>query len=369
MFRPKLRPKLRANLRPALRSVVRPALKQMSNILILSISLLITAPLQAAVILQYHHIGSDTPAITSTSIEAFESHLEYLAGSGLKIVSLSEIVAHPERQTPQRVAITFDDAYDNIYRNAVPRLIARGWPFTIFVSTEYIDRKGFIRWDQLRTIEAANGLVANHSHTHMHMLRKNPGETKPEWLNRLRTDIEKAQALLDKNLENPRPYFAYPYGEFDPDILKLIEDMGFTGFGQQSGAVGPLSLLAALPRFPLSGAYEDLETFMTKVHTRALPVVVKPMSPLITNNPPTLVLEFPEPANLPLDLLACYGPGGKTALIKVAPGVFEATNQTLLPVGRSRYNCTMPASKPGDFYWFSQLWIQKNPDGSWYPEP
>ncbi|MFT7246308.1 MAG: biofilm PGA synthesis lipoprotein PgaB [Candidatus Azotimanducaceae bacterium] len=356
-------------LKTVLKTMFKTMFKTMLKNLMLVTSLLAVAPLQAAVILQYHHIGADTPAITSTSIEAFEQHLEYLAGSGLEIVSLSEIVAHPERQTPQRVAITFDDAYDNIYLNAVPRLKARGWPFTIFVSTEYIDRKGFISWDQLRKIEAADGLIANHSHSHMHMLRKRTGETKPAWLKRLRKDIEKAQRLLDKNLANPRPYFAYPYGEFDPDILKLIEDMGFTGFGQQSGAVGPLSLLTALPRFPLSGAYEDLETFITKVHTRALPINVKPVSPLITTNPPTLVLEFPEPANLPLDLLACYGPGGKTTLINVAPGVFEATNQTRLPIGRSRYNCTMPAGNAGDFYWFSQLWIQKNPDGSWYPEP
>jgi len=341
----------------------------MSKILILTISLIVSSTLKAAVILQYHHIGSDSPAITSTSIEAFEQHLEYLASSGLEIVSLSEVVAHPERQTPQRVAITFDDAYDNIYLNAVPRLKALGWPFTIFVSTEYIDRKGFFSWDQLRDVEAAGGLVANHSHSHLHMLRKQKGESNEAWLTRLRKDIEKAQSLLDKNLQNPPKYFAYPYGEYDTDILELIDDMGFTGFGQQSGAVGPLSLLTVLPRFPLSGAYEDLATFMTKVHTRALPVKVKPLSPMISANPPTLVLEFPEPANLLLDRLACYGPEGKTHLISIAPGMFEATNATRLPIGRSRYNCTMPVgNKPGDFYWFSQLWIQKQPDGSWYPE-
>ena len=340
----------------------------MSKIFILMISLLIAAPLHAAVILQYHHIGSDSPAITSTSIEAFEQHLAYLADSGLEIVPLSEIVAHPERQTPQRVAITFDDAYDNIYLNAVPRLKALGWPFTIFVSTEYIDSKGFISWDQLRDVEASGGLVANHSHSHLHMLRKRHGESNYAWLQRLRKDIDKAQHLLDKNLLNPPKYFAYPYGEYDPDILKLIDDMGYTGFGQQSGAVGPLSLLTVLPRFPLSGAYEDLDTFITKVHTRALPVKVSPISPMMTVNPPTLVLEFPEPANLPLNRLVCYGPGGKTTLITVAPGIFEATNKTRLPIGRSRYNCTMPAGKPGDFYWFSQLWIQKRPNGSWYPE-
>ena len=332
------------------------------------ILLIVSIPARAAVILQYHHIGSDSPAITSTTIEALDQHFEYLASSGLKIVPLSEIVNEPSREHDRRVAITFDDAYDNIYQHAVPRLKSRGWPFTLFVATEYIDRRGYMTWKQLREVEASGGTVANHTHSHFHLVRHQDGESMRSWRAKIKKDIRHAQALLERHLDNPAKYLAYPYGEYDADILKLISSMGYTGFGQQSGAVGADSLSSVLPRYPLSGAYEDIETFKTKVQTLALPVLVPERTPLVTTNPPTLELKFTQTEGLAFDQLTCYGPGGKTMLKELGPGHFEAINQTEIPVGRSRYNCTMPSGTPGRFYWFSQLWILKEADGSWYPE-
>lgn len=337
---------------------------------LLSLALLSgSIPVQAAVILQYHHIGSDSPAITSTTIAAFEQHLEYLEKSSLRVVPLADIVTNPDQPMDNRVAITFDDAYDNIYRYAVPRLKAKGWPFSLFVSTEYIDHHGFMTWEQLQDVEASGGSVANHTHSHLHLLRLLDGESNRSRLRRVKKDIQRAQRLLKKHLKDPLKYLAYPYGEYDSDILALITKMGYTAFGQQSGAVGTQSIPSMLPRYPLSGAYEDFETFKTKVHTQALPVIVPTRTPLITTNPPVLVLEFSSSIELAFDQLTCYGPGGKTTLTKVAAGHFEAINLVPLPVGRSRYNCTMPTGRAGGFYWFSQLWILKNPDGSWYPEP
>ena len=319
-------------------------------------------------ILQYHHIGSDSPAITSTPIAVFEQHLEYLENSGLRVVPLADIVKNPGPQIDNRVAITLDDAYDNIYQHAVPRLKAKGWPFSLFVATQYIEYDGYMTWEQLRDVEASGGSIANHTHSHLHLLRMLDGESKKSWLKRIQKDIHRAQTLLEQHLEQVPKYLAYPYGEYDNDILMLITEMGYTAFGQQSGAVGSQSIASMLPRYPLSGAYADLESFKTKVNTQALPVIVPPRTPLVTTNPPALLLEFSPAIDLAFDQLTCYGPGGKTTLNEVGPGHFEAINLGPLPVGRSRYNCTMPTGRDGAFYWFSQLWILKNPDGSWYPE-
>ena len=336
--------------------------------LVLLSLLFVQVPESVAAILQYHHIGEDTPAITSTTLEDFEAHMAYLEESDLVVVPLSEIVENPEIPNDRRVAITFDDAYANIFELAVPRLIKRGFPFTIFVATEYVDRPGFFSWDELRYIEAHGGTVANHSHSHLHMLRKQEDESHRAWIKRIRLDIEKAQRLLEANLRQPAKYLAYPYGEYDLHILALIKEMGFVGFGQQSGAAGATSLKTIMPRFPLSGPYAELETFKTKVNTLALPIEVPVISPIFDTNPPTLSLKFPNPEGLRLSDLACYGPSGKTHLTSISDRELQAQNPNPLPVGRSRYNCTMPGPD-GRFYWFSQLWIQKRPDGSWYPEP
>lgn len=327
-----------------------------------------SAPGHSAVVLQYHHIDTSTPPITSTDPEVFIAHLEYLESAGLKVVTLEEIVATPEIPEDNRVAITFDDAYANLLENAVPALAARGWPFTIFVATEFVGQQGYLSWDDLRGIELKGGTLANHTHSHLHMLRKLEGETDEQWLERLKNEITSSQALLEKHLTKPTRHFAYPYGEYNYAILELVDELDFVGFGQQSGAIGQHSDHRLLPRFPLSGIYANFETFKTKVHTQGLPARIGKTPPIIGANPPELTLTFDQPESLRLDALTCYGPGGITMLTEQSTGVFVAKNKTPLPVGRSRYNCTMPIRNSRHFYWFSQLWINKKPDGSWYAE-
>ncbi|MEX0940950.1 MAG: hypothetical protein WD002_00225, partial [Pseudomonadales bacterium] len=72
---------------------------------------------------------------------------------------------------------------------------------------------------------------------------------------------------------------------------------------------------------------------------------------------------------LRLGELVCYGPEGQIELNRVSSKRFIAQSTSPVPVGRSRYNCTMPVKASNRFYWFSQPWIRRKPDGSWYPEP
>ena len=55
------------------------------------------------------------------------------------------------------VVLTFDDGYRSVYETAYPLLKARGWPFTVFLCPEGIDRgRGpVMTWDQLREMAAA----------------------------------------------------------------------------------------------------------------------------------------------------------------------------------------------------------------------
>jgi hypothetical protein len=179
--------------------------------------------------------------------------------------------------------------------------------------------------------------------------------------------------LIEQHLGDAPDLFAYPYGEYDHRVTTLVSSLGYAGFGQQSGAAGPGADFSVLPRFPFGGNYNDLETFKTKVNTLPLPMTTMPVDPMIGDElRPVLTLEFSK--SLPrLHQLVCYGPGGPTELTKVSELVFTAKSVIDVPVGRSRYNCTMPSNAPGGqaerFYWYSQLWIRKRPDGSWYPEP
>ena len=323
---------------------------------------------RAAVVLQYHHVDTSTPAATTTSPDAFRQHLNYIAESGLQVVPLADIIAKPEVPNDTRVAITFDDAFNNLLNVAIPTLNAYGWPYTIFVATEFVGQSSYLSWEQLRELEKTGGSIGNHTHSHLHMVRKLEGESKNQWLTRIEDELNRSQALLEANLQQPQKHFAYPYGEYNLDLLEIVDRLGFVGFGQQSGAIGNLSDQRLLPRYPLGGVYAGFNSFKVKVHTQAMPANVRYVPPLFDNNPPTFEFEFTDTEGLRLDALRCYGPGGETELARPTDNRFQVVNKTSLPVGRSRYNCTMPIKGSPHYYWLSQLWIQKRTDGTWYVE-
>lgn len=113
-----------------------------------------------AVILLYHHVSEDTPSSTSVSPSVFEAHLDYLEHHNYTVLPLVEIVSalRDGRPLPPRtVALTFDDGYESILTQAMPRITRRNWSFTVFISTDAIEQgySGFMSWEDLRHIEVA----------------------------------------------------------------------------------------------------------------------------------------------------------------------------------------------------------------------
>ncbi|HKI73107.1 MAG TPA: polysaccharide deacetylase family protein [Pseudomonadales bacterium] len=325
-------------------------------------------------ILQYHHVADDTPYITSIAPERFAAQVTWLADHHFEIWPLEKLVrtVRQGNPTPDHVAaITFDDAYASIYTRAFPLLKERGWPFTIFVATKFVNGRpeDYLSWDELKEMQTAGATIGNHTYDHRHLIRRDPGESYDAWHKRVADDIDKAAREIEAHLGTAPKLFAYPYGEYDADVMQIVEEKGYIGFGQESGAFGPGDLFGALPRFPMGGDYSSMDTFPNKVNTLPLPIHMVFTNPLVGDNlRPSLTLEFTK-KDLRLDQLVCYGPGGRTDLTQTSSTTFVARNKTSIPIGRSRYNCTMPVQGTDRYYWFSQMWIRKEPDGSWYPEP
>lgn len=332
-----------------------------------------------AVILEYHHVSADTPPSTSVTPATFKKHLGYLADNGFHVWPLARILRHLEqgKAVPDNtVALTFDDGYESVHTTAMPLLAKRDWPFTVFVSTDYIDKgyRNYMDWDQLREIARNGGDIGNHSRSHPHLVRRREGESRKTWLDRVRAEITGAQERLAAETDGAVKVFAYPFGEFSEPVREVVAELGYFGVGQQSGAVGRSSDLSAAPRFPMAAGFAGLDEFATKVRSRALPVeVLAPGDRLLGPGAdrPVLRLRVPE-GPYRREALACYASGqGRMELewLDREQGVAEVRPKQRLGPGRTKYNCTAPSSETtGVFYWYSHLWMKPNPDGSWYSE-
>ncbi len=329
---------------------------------------------QHAVILLYHHVSDETPPSTSVSPGVFSSHLDYLAAQGFNVIDLDTLLAGLQGQETlpaKAVAITFDDAYASVYANALPLLEQRQWPFTVFASTDYIDKAygGYMSWPQLRAIEERGGRIGNHSSSHRHLVRRSPGETDSAWRDRIAADIEHAQGRLQAELDAPLRMHAYPYGEFDGALESLLAELGYPAFGQQSGPVGPGTGIQAIPRFPVAAGYAQLETLAEKLRSRPLIVeVISPDSRVIEpgSNAPVLELKIRPGAYEKKDL-RCYVSAQQPAHVTWHGDIAKIRARQALQPGRSKFNCTVQAKdSPSVYYWYSYLWIRPNDDGSWY---
>jgi len=330
------------------------------------------------VVLLYHHVDARTPASTSVTPQTFAAHLDYLAAQDFTVWPLGkalDTLRRGEALPPNTVSITFDDAYKSVYDEAYPRLRERGWSATLFVSSEALDRgyRNFIGWDELRRLAADGFEIGNHSHSHAHLVRRLAGESEAEWRARTKADIGTAQQRINAETGIEPALFAYPYGEYSPGLAEIVAGFGFTGIAQQSGAIGASSDFLALPRFPMSTGYADLQRFATVVRARPLPVLrAQPAG----ENPldgrlASLRLEIAPDAYRAAQL-ACYSAAGERLELRAEAGdplrlrVALAGDQS---AGRNKINCTAPADdEPGAYFWYSYLWLVKNPDGSWYRE-
>jgi peptidoglycan/xylan/chitin deacetylase (PgdA/CDA1 family) len=377
-------------------------------LLILAVFLCLASPVKAfdesessAVILQYHHVSTETPAITSISPELFEQHLAYIKEQQFNVISLLDLITMLRDKTPipnKSVVITFDDAYRSVYEEAWPRLKRYNYPFTVFVNTGFVTgqsanasfnlalpeggHKYALTWSQLKEMADQGVTLANHTVTHLHMIRSLQNETSTQWLARLTREIDHAESTLVKQVAQGHKALAYPFGEYTQSIQSLLASKGYVALAQQSGAVTHDSDLQALPRFAFGGVYTDLSGFKTKVNALSLPVSESKAyvdghqvaDSILSHNSgiPEVQLSVQLSENQ-ARRITCYASGqgrveAQYQFKDSGVGVLTVSLEQQVPVGRSRINCTLPSKWSGRYYWYSHQLIRKAKDDLWYKE-
>jgi len=292
----------------------------------------------SAIILMYHRFGENRFPSTNIRLEQLENHIKELTSGPYTVLPVPEIVAalRAGRELPDRtIGITVDDGYLSIYREAYPRFKEAEIPFTVFVSTDPIDRgfSGFMTWDQIREIRDNGVTIGAHTATHLHM----PANS----LARNQEDMARSIARLEEELGSVPPLFAYPYGEASLETQKLVQDIGhIAAFGQHSGTLDRSSDPFYLPRFSLNESFGNMDRF--RLVANALPIPhtdVTPKDPTLSVNPPLFGFTRTNMSET-LNGLACYAADqGKVKVEQLGPRV-EVRMNAPFSAGRARINCT-----------------------------
>lgn len=317
----------------------------------------------------YHRFNDARFPSTNISRQDFRAQLELLQQHEFTVLTLGQVVTSLQQgiSLPPRCAvISIDDAYRSFLTDGWPLLQKFGYPATLFVSTDTVGGADYLTWRELAMLQGEGVEIGNHSASHGYLLKRLPAENDAAWSARIMADLKRSQQAFKAQLGSAPRLFAYPYGEFDPQLVALVKSAGFVAaFGQQSGVVSADQDLYSLPRFPVGGDYGSLDEFRSKLFMRHLPVRVESPGSTLINSPNPPVLRF----FLNLDeidsrTLRCFVPGVPNCTIRTVAGVaglYEVEASQPLGGRRSKYTVTASDARGRTWYWFSQLWVL--PDG------
>jgi peptidoglycan/xylan/chitin deacetylase (PgdA/CDA1 family) len=311
------------------------------------------------VCLVYHRFGDSRYPSTNIGLAEFEEHLKYLKNNQFDVITLGEAVGRMLSSGSQEkpvAVITVDDGYRSFSAGAMPLLKKYGYRATLFVNTESVGGGDYLGWEDLKNLLRDSIEIGNHSHAHTQFLNISGAER----LRRFRDDVQQAQDLFARHLGFRPDLFAYPYGEFVPEMRPVLMDMGFrAAAAQKSGVFASRRELYAIPRFPMGGSFARMESYREKVNMKALPVEeVMPENPVITGSSlPVLRLRLKPGQIRHASLQAFVGGSNVQPVVEDSTGMWIRVDPGL-PVSsrRTPYTLTAPL-KGGGWGWYTHLFV------------
>src|ERR1700722_5759873 len=195
----------------------------------------------AKVIVFCYHRFEDNPRDTLAIAPAeFRTQMKALKDDGIEVIPMKDFLAwrRGEKSIPSKSAvITIDDGYVSGFSVGWPILKEFGYPFTMFIYTNYVSVGGkSITWAQLEQMRDAGVDIESHTVSH-HDLRHAPrGQDYTTWLH---NEIHGSKDILEQKLGINIVAFAFPYGTHNEVVRKMALEAGykalFTVYGQHMG--------------------------------------------------------------------------------------------------------------------------------------
>jgi peptidoglycan/xylan/chitin deacetylase (PgdA/CDA1 family) len=194
------------------------------------------------VILCYHGVTErrkrhpSDPAGLHIRADRFEVQLDYLRRH-YHVISLAEFLQARGNNDPlpdRSVVLTFDDGYRNFLTGALPRLIARDMPVSVFLITDRIrmenglnmkawsesDDETFLSWDEVKELQRHGVEFGSHTCSHSKLSELEPAEAERE----LRASHETIASYLS---QTTMP-LAFPYGSYSESVIAMTRTLPYT---------------------------------------------------------------------------------------------------------------------------------------------
>jgi peptidoglycan/xylan/chitin deacetylase (PgdA/CDA1 family) len=185
----------------------------------------------------YHGIGAPADAASgeryTVTVPEFEEQLSVLAGNDAR-------VQPPENAIRGGVLLTFDDGEASVVTQALPRLASRGLRAALFMTTDWIGRRGYLNANGLRELQSAGWLIGSHGHTHrfLNTLSRN----------QLDAELCRSRDVLGNLFGTAPTHLSLPGGRMSRRVREQARAVGFDTLWTSKPGVMQLPLRGSLLR-------------------------------------------------------------------------------------------------------------------------
>lgn len=178
-------------------------------------------------VLVMHQINDDLSVCNDNhcflTLKSFKILIDQLEQSEVEFGNLDKL-DNVENQTGKKICyITFDDAYEDVYYNCYPILRAKKIPFSIFVSSSFLNKEKYLNKEMINEM-FQSGLCTVGSHAINHVLLRKQTAAVAKY------EIADSKNILESILKVNIKLFAYPYGSVyacSPKNIKTASDSGY----------------------------------------------------------------------------------------------------------------------------------------------
>jgi peptidoglycan/xylan/chitin deacetylase (PgdA/CDA1 family) len=152
----------------------------------------------------------------------FQAQMDWLRVAGGHPVTLAQMMSAVEGGPPlppHPVMLTFDDGYADFATAVVPDLVANRFVGTDFVISGFIGHTSYMTASQVVEVVREGMVIGAHTETHVDLAAESSAAA---W-----GQIEGSRTALMQLTGTKVLDFAYPYGDFDNEVVALVAKAGF----------------------------------------------------------------------------------------------------------------------------------------------
>jgi peptidoglycan/xylan/chitin deacetylase (PgdA/CDA1 family) len=215
-------------------------------------------------ILVYHSIGIEKHSLP---MDLFEMEMRFLKERA-NVISLETALNGGKLDGPFTCAITFDDGYASVHRNALAVLEKYGFQATVYVTTGLIGETTslpsnadaglfpgleMMTWHQIRALQKSVFTIGSHLVRHLDLRNLSHDEAIDE--------LTTSRLEILKHTNEPCVDFAYPWGLANSRCAEWVREAGYrSGCTTHHSTVHPNGYRMLVPRVNIENGY-DMEDF------------------------------------------------------------------------------------------------------------